>query len=259
MFLGPLAASLCWTPLFAQPPRTAESRPRYSDSTPFKTRTGSSQEASQLIPFDALSPSMREKVRRVVAQPTLTTNAPQEEIPALPKTYEWLLDHPDRAALAWRRLGVECAPIQDRGNGRFGWSDNEGSDLTWFTIASGPTARIWYCEGQVRAAAVLPLVPVRAVVVLRHSYDDDQTVPRVKHQVDIFAHADSRAAALVARLFGATTERMAELGSEQLLTFFGALSCYLADHPEKSEQLLAPAKATSRERNPKSEARNPKQ
>src|SRR5262249_3333041 len=117
-----LAAMICPAALFAQSSRTSDSRPRSAEATPFRTKTTSSAAASQLIPYDALSPALREKVRRVVTQPTLATGAPLEEVSASPKTYEWLLDHPDRAALAWRRMGVQCAPIKDMGQGRFAWT-----------------------------------------------------------------------------------------------------------------------------------------
>ena len=241
--LGLLAGLACADPLPAQTPPT-EPRPRPSAEAPFRTHTASSMSAAQVIPYDALPPALRERMRKVVAQPTLVTHAEADAFKASPKMYEWLLDHPDRAATAWQRAGVECAPIADRGNGRFAYTDDEGSDVVWSTVANGPAARVWYAEGQVRPGRLMPMVPVKVVVVLRHTYQDGPAVgPRVRHQVDVFAQADSRAATIVARLFGATADRMAEQGAEQLLTFFSALSKYIETHPERSEKLLAPRAA----------------
>ena len=42
----------------------------------------------------------------MVQQPTLTAHAGPEEVRG--RFYEWLLEHPDRATLAWRRIGVPC-------------------------------------------------------------------------------------------------------------------------------------------------------
>ncbi|MFL5342840.1 MAG: hypothetical protein ACJ8F7_22120 [Gemmataceae bacterium] len=240
LLLSLLPALTLAAPLPAQPLRSAE--------TPqFRTRTASSLSATQVIPYESLSPQIRERVRGVVNRPTLVTHAEPVEFRAEPKTYEWLLDHPDRASLAYRRLGVECTPITDRGNGKFGWADDQGSDVVWYTVATGPTARVWYAEGQVRAGAVLPLIPVRVVVVLRHDYLNESTpAAKVRHQVDVFAHADSRAASIVARLFGGATDRVAEQSAEQLLLFFSMLSKYVAEHPEKQERVLAPAQTVSR-------------
>jgi hypothetical protein len=244
--LGLVASWLCADPAFAQPTAPTESRPRTSAEAPFRTRTASSMSAAQMIPLDSMPPALRDRIRKVVNQPTLVTHSEAAEFKGSPKMYEWLLDHPDRAVLAWQRVGVECAPIADRGNGRFAYTDEEGSEIVWHVVANGPAARIWYAEGQIRAGRLTPLIPVKAVVVLRHTYTEGGADgPKIQHQVDVFAQADSRAANIVTHLFGATADRMAEHGAEQMLTFFSALSKYFANHPDRAEKMLAP-KALSR-------------
>ncbi|HXG13259.1 MAG TPA: hypothetical protein VNK04_26105, partial [Gemmataceae bacterium] len=125
------------------------------------------------LPLDELPPSLRERIRTVVLQPTLTAHAPAERFLCEPELYHWLLDHHDRVSAAWRRLGTPCVAITDRGNGRFGWSDGQGSDVQWGEVYRGPDLRLWYAEGIVRAGLLLPAVPVRAVVVLRHAEGRD--------------------------------------------------------------------------------------
>lgn len=188
------------------------------------------------LPLDSLQPVLRESVRKVLQQPTITTRAPAEEFAANPELYRWMLDHPDRVAQAWRRVGVEVAPIQDRGHGRFGWSDDKGSDVSWFPIFDGPQLRVWYGEGHVRAGALLQSVPVKAVVVLRHEADGS----RVRHEVEAYATADSRAATVVAKLFGGSVESTAEMAATQMLAFFSVMSRYCYKHPDEADRLLAP-------------------
>src|SRR5438132_244798 len=77
--------------------------------------------------IEQLPPSARAGVRRVLQQPTLFTHGPVEVFHGRPALYHWLLDHPDEAVRLWRRLGAKCMEITDRGNGRFGWTDGEGS------------------------------------------------------------------------------------------------------------------------------------
>src|SRR5689334_21779011 len=48
----------------------------------------------------------RDAVAAVVKQPTLTAKFAEDEFTAHPKVYTWLLDHPDRAAAGWVRVGV---------------------------------------------------------------------------------------------------------------------------------------------------------
>jgi hypothetical protein len=194
------------------------------------------------VPLDELPAPVRERVRQVVQQPTLCTHGPAEVFVCQPATYYWLLDHHDRAAAAWRRLGARCVEISDRGGGRFGWSDGQGSDVHWDTVHRGPGLRVWYAEGVVRAGLLLPAVPVRAVVVLRHAagHDEDGR-PLLGHQLSLFVHADSRAATLAKRLLGASVPRLAEQYVLQMEQFFSSLARYLYRYPDQAEPLLSDA------------------
>src|SRR5262245_36572026 len=79
------------------------------------------QRAAPAVPLETIPAAWREAVAKVVQQPTLTARAGPEEFRG--GAYEWLLEHPDRASLAWQRLGVPCAAITDRGQGKYGWTD----------------------------------------------------------------------------------------------------------------------------------------
>src|SRR6185436_20736081 len=130
--LSPRISLCCLVALACAVPALAQGqRPSSEPSPQFKTKTATSAAAARLVPLDNLPPAIRDKVRKTMAQPTLVTHAPQEEFQASPAMYEWLMEHPDRAAAAWQRLGVNCQPIVDRGQGRFGWSDEHGSDVVW--------------------------------------------------------------------------------------------------------------------------------
>jgi hypothetical protein len=189
------------------------------------------------VPLDGLPAALRESVAKVVRDPTLSAHGPAEEFPAGP--YEWLLDHPDRVATAWRRLGVPCVGITNKGNGQFSWADGQGSDVTWVAAYRGPGMRIWYAEGQAKAATSLPVIPVKAVAVLRHTQRSDESGQvLVSHEVDVYLQTDSRAAALVARLLGPAAPRMAEQGASQLLLFFSAMARHLDEHPDQVPPLL---------------------
>jgi hypothetical protein len=225
--------------LLAVSPACPDSRvkPVSAESPRSRTTATSKIRWNAPVALDALPAGLREKVARVVQSPTLTTHAPAEEFPA--NFYDWLLDHPDRVALAWRRLGVPCVSITNHGNGAFGWNDGEGSDLTWQCAWKGSSGRIWYADGQARPGPHLPLVSVRAVAVLRCSQrreSDGRTF--VTHDVDIYLQTDSKAAALVMRLIGPATPRLAQQGASQLLLFFSGIARHLEAHPEKTFSLL---------------------
>jgi hypothetical protein len=194
-----------------------------------------------LLPLEQVPSERREAVRRTMERPTLFASGPAETFVCRPELYEWLLDHPDRGVVAWRRLGAVCLNIVVRGPGRFGWTDEQGNDMWWETIYKSAEVRVWYAEGKVRPSPVLPLVSVRAVVVLRQSRLREQAGGTMMfHQADVFVQTDSKAVALATRLMGPSAPHMAEQGIGQMQTFFSALAWYCQRHPDRAEHLLAP-------------------
>src|SRR5437764_102790 len=100
------------------------------------------------------------------------------------------------------------------GNGAFGTPHAE------HPTRRPPRLRIWYAEGKVRPAPLLPLVTIRAVLCLRHSESQDHTGRQLlRHHADVFLQADSKTAALATRLFGASAPRLAEQCLAQLEMF----------------------------------------
>jgi hypothetical protein len=182
----------------------------------------------------------RDALIKVMKDPTLTAVSAAEEFIAHPDMYLWLLDHPDRAAAAWRKLGVAAVDIKPLKDGRFCWKDENGSELVWQNVAQGPNGRVWYAEGKVKPGALLPTVPVTAVAVLSHSDDPRATGDSViKHRLEVFLHTDSKTAALVTKAFGESAPKMAQQGSEQLLMFFSGIAKYAHDKPEKARSIFA--------------------
>jgi hypothetical protein len=111
--------------------------------------------------------------------------------------------------------------------------------MHWQTVLAGPRQRIWYAEGQVKPAPLLPSAAVQAVVVLNYDEGSDgKGRSAMRHQMDLVLHTDSRTLALAARLFGASAPRLAEQYVGQMEMFFGALAWYLSEHPDKARALF---------------------
>ena len=53
--------------------------------------------------LDTVVPAYRDAVAQVVRQPTISAKAADDRFTAHVKVYDWLLEHPDRTSLAWRR------------------------------------------------------------------------------------------------------------------------------------------------------------
>ena len=200
------------------------------------------------IPWDDLDERATALAKQMMEKPTVQARGPSETFPCTPEQYYWLLDNPDRAVKAWRRLGAKCVGINRRGPGKFGYTDEAGSDLVWETIHQTPGMRIWFAEGKVKPSPVLPVVPVKALVILR--YTEGKTAEGnivVQHHTEVVIHTDSRAAAGVTKLMGNSAPKLAEQGMAQMQLFFSALSCFLDRHPELVEVIFREAKQTSPE------------
>ena len=191
------------------------------------------------LPLEKLDDRQRQLAKHVLDKPAFIAKGPSETFFCKPQQYQYILDHPDRAVGAWRKLGAKCVTIAAKGEQLFAWSDDQGSEVTWETIHRGKELHIWFAEGKVRPGAVMPLVPLKALVVMRHKEQrnpDGATL--VQHQADLYVQTDSKTAAMMTRLLGPASQRLAEQGMGQLQLFFSGLSWYLDRHPDQAEELL---------------------
>jgi hypothetical protein len=194
------------------------------------------------VPYDEIAKTHRDKVKDLIDHPTLKTRGPAESFKCKPADYQDFLEHPDKAVKAWRKLGAKCISIEDRGKGRFGWTDEQGSDLHWDTVFSGPTMRIWYAEGKVNPGPLLPNVAVKAVVLFHFSEGKDKKGRTVmRHQAEVYVHTNNLTAALAAKLMGPSAPKIAEQYVAQMQRFFAALAWYCELHPDwQDEDKAAP-------------------
>jgi hypothetical protein len=191
------------------------------------------------VPLEELPPAFRAGVRRVLEHPTLCCRGPAEAFRCRPDVYHWLVEHPDQAARLWCGLGAQCASIEAAGEGRFRWSDPQAGEIHWLTVLATPRQRVWYAEGRVKPAPLLPSTAVQAVVVLQYVEGTDGTGrPALRHQMDLMLHTDSRALALAARVIGASAPHAAEQYMGQLEMFFGGLAWYLCENPDRARALF---------------------
>ena len=237
------AAIVCFAALAATQAIAASDNPP-SVTTPVPQLPGIRQSLPSvrvfpLLPYQELPVVLQEKVRRLVAQPTLSANGPVQIFPGNPLVYTWLLDHPDRVVLMWRRLGARCLEITNRGDGWFGWTDHDGTDIRWQTALARDGLRVWYAEGSSRPMAWLPTIPFRAVVVLRSAtVKDNLRGDRLRQEAALYVQTDSKAAILLARMLGPSAPRMAEQCMTQLEIFFSGIAWYLERYPDQLSLLV---------------------
>jgi hypothetical protein len=210
------------------------------DSTWAQAKQDFPDHAPAHLPLRQLPPEVRDTVRHILEHPTFYAHGPSEAFAGDPDRYRWLLDHPDRAVSAWRRLGAPCIEIRSIGGGHFTSNDGHGDEVQWRTVFENGILRVWFAEGRVRPAPLLPSVAVRTVVLLRHGQrpdGPDRTL--IYHQADLYAQIDSKTAAMIAKMLGPSLPRLAEEGLRQIEMFFSALVWYCDQHPERADKLFA--------------------
>src|SRR5437588_4373237 len=93
--------------------------------------------AGKAVPIEEVAPVYRGRVRQVLEHPTLANQGPGEFFTGDPELYAWLLDHPEKGVLAWKRLGAKCSEISAWSDGHFSCSDGR-SDIQWRTVYQSP-------------------------------------------------------------------------------------------------------------------------
>lgn len=229
----------------ASTPANASTAPGSMPAQPPTVPPPTSPAPTRIVLSEVVEPGYRDAVLGVARKPTIATRGISDAVVCTPAVYEWLLEHPDRTSLAWRRLKVPCVEISDIGNGKFSWADGEGSELTWQTVGRFPNGLVWYATGKVKPSAVTPSVPVRAVVVMTHPKEvGTNGTATISPAVQVYMQTDSKAATVVMRMMGPTAPKLAQQGAEQLLFFFTGIARYLQAHPDQVNNLLGPAKAS---------------
>ena len=217
--------------------------PTPSMATPPVTTTDSApgQAAQRLNLLDVVRPEFHEGVLKCVRHPTVATQSAGDEIVCTVAVYHWLYDHPDRVALAWQRLKIPTVTITDLGSGKFGWTDENGSEVIWQTVGTFADGRVWYASGKVKISAVSPSIPIQATFIVSHprKAEKDGVAVFVPH-VQVYVHSDSKAANLALRVIGPSAPRLAEEAASQLLDFFGGIATVVQKNPTKAEMLLGP-------------------
>lgn len=188
------------------------------------------------IPLDSLPQHLREKVRLVIARPSLSAKGPAETFNTDLATYHWLLGNPDLTVKLWRLQGAKVTDIEQRG-ALSRWSDDQGSEVVWQTALRTPGMHVWYAEGKIKAS-VFPMTSFRAVAVMHYVEGKDHDgKPAIRHQVHFMVHCDSMTVSLATRILGASAPRQTEQYLAQLQMFYGGMAWYLTQDEARANRM----------------------
>lgn len=191
------------------------------------------------VPLEKLDPQLQAKVSHVLQKAGLYVRGPVESFPCRPVVYQQLLDNPDAVIHCWRLLGACKASIARQPDGTFLGKDTCGSELRWQPLVLEAGRRIWYVEGKGRPAPLMPMVHLKAVVLLRYQtvQGDDGRIG-IRHRADMFAQYDSKAIDLLSKLGGLTADAAGQKVLDQVGLFYSGMAWYLSEHPQWGHQVI---------------------
>jgi hypothetical protein len=210
---------------------------RADERPSFSIPTASSPAAGPRLPLDKLPAETRLKLSHVLERPSLTATGQPETFVSPPQLYRWLLDHPDLTCKLWQLLGANVSDVKET-DGRFRYTDAQGSEVFWSIAMKAPGLHVWYAEGKVKPALLVPMTSFKAVVYLSYTEGKDTLdQPAIRHQVHFVLRCDSRAVALATRMLGKSAPRMTEQYLGQLQTFYGGMAWYLHQDEERARKM----------------------
>lgn len=191
------------------------------------------------VPLEKLEPQLRARVGDLLQNAPLFVHGPVESFPCRPAVYQQLLDNPEWVIHCWRLLGACKANISRQPNGTFAGKDTHGSEVRWQPLSREAGRRVWYVEGSGRPAPLLPMVQLKAVVLLRfQTVQGEDGRIGIRHRVDMFAQYDGKAVELLRKLSGTSAESVGKKVLEQVGLFYSGMAWYLSEHPGWGQQVI---------------------
>jgi hypothetical protein len=189
--------------------------------------------------LSAVSEEWSDRIGEITAKPTIFVKGQAETFTCDPNTYEWLLENPHRAVTMWKLLGAKCSPIEQEGSGKYYSRDGSGTDMKFYLLANAEGLKVWLAEGQGKAGPLMPVVPIKAVIV--HQYKRRMQEGTVTHKTTVYAITDSKSLTLLTKALGPSVPMLARKSVSQMQMFFGALAWYLERNPDRAESIFKAA------------------
>ncbi|MER3416964.1 MAG: hypothetical protein C4297_12230 [Gemmataceae bacterium] len=191
------------------------------------------------VPVERIPARYREEVRRLL-QEGWYQHGRWEAFLCEPKTYEWILDHPEQAARGWQNLGAVCASVHKDGDGVYSAQDRQGNTIVCHLVLHQPGRRMWLVEGKAVMVPLLPPVSYRAAVLLEY----EEVTSRgerlgIRHRAEVFVTVQASGASGVGAAWAkAAFANHARALLDQIQLFFSGVSWYASTHPSWAEKHL---------------------
>ena len=212
------------------------------------TSRESAQEALAKVPWNALSPSAREKLAELAKNPTIYRRLPMAGGYCNPELFDFFLAHPHAVVGLWRQMGYDDVSMAQIGPNLYSVREKTGTVGRAQILYQDDELTVVYCHGKYQGPVVPRSLDGEMFLVLQTRYTEDPTGrPIVVCRLDAFVDLKNPGADLLARTFSGALGKLADSNFEQTLAFIdnvsqnaetnpGALSASIAGLSELSPE-----------------------
>ncbi len=169
-------------------------------------------EAIQAIPFDQLSPPVRERTMQIINSAAIYRRMPVTTIDCDPDLYLFAIRYPEIIVDIWRLMGASTMTLQRTGQFNLACDDGAGTTSNIELVYGTPTTHVYVAKGRHRGSRLLTQLDGSCVILVQTEYHrgpDGQ--PQATSSLDVFVDIDNSSAEWVIRivspLFGGTADR----------------------------------------------------
>ncbi len=167
------------------------------------TGTNSKQvkkQAIAAIPYNELSPQVREKVSAVVKKPSIYRRLPVTSIDVDPDMFLYLVRYPEVIVNIWEIMGVTRMTVDRTGPFTMKSNDGVGAISDVELIYGTNNKNIYYAEGTYEGPLLKRKLRGSAVMVLQTKYERGPNgQPKSVNSLDVFVKVENATASLIAK------------------------------------------------------------
>jgi hypothetical protein len=183
------------------------------------------QTAIKKIPWDELSPPMKQKLSLIVQNHSIYHQLPTQAIFCDPEVYQYFLEHPDLLVGFWECLGLTQIALRETDTDRFNLVETTGTVADVGLFYRSTNCCVVYARGEYKSPITPRKIDGEALLILQSRYARNiENEPIIVCKLDVFVKIDSIGADLLVKLFATTLGKIADGNFEQTLGFVSHVS-----------------------------------
>ncbi len=189
------------------------------------TSRDAAREALAKVPWNALSPSAREKLAALAKNPTIYRRLPMAGGYCNPELFDFFLAHPHAVVGLWRQMGYDDVSMERVGPALYSIREKTGTVGKAQILYQDDELTLVYCSGKYQGPIVPRSLDGEMFLVLQTRYTEDPTGrPIVICRLDAFVDLKNPGADLLARTFSGALGKLADTNFEQTIAFIDSVS-----------------------------------